>query len=85
MKYYVITCMDDGEITCGVPYVTTDLEKAKAELKRLVDTEVNTIKHDYADDIIKLEVAENIDDLGYRINFNDYIVLDYEIHVYEEV
>lgn len=83
MKYYVITCMDDGEISCGVPYVTTSLEKAKEELKRLVDTEVNTIEHDYADDIQILDV-KNFDDLGYRINFNDYIVLDYEIHVYEE-
>lgn len=76
--------MDEGELTCGVPYVTTDLEKAKAELKRLVDTEVNTIKHDYADDIVTLDV-DSTSDLGYRINFNDYIVLDYEIHVYEEV
>ena len=84
MKYYIITCMDEEEITCGVPYVTTDLEKAKAELKRLVDTEVNTIKHDYSDDIVTLDVDE-LGDLSYRINFNDYIVLDYEIHVYEEV
>ena len=84
MKYYVITCLDEGEISCGVPYVTTSLEKAKEELKRLVDTEVNTIKHDYADDIITLDV-KNFDDLGYRINFNDYEIYDYEIHVYEEV
>jgi hypothetical protein len=84
MKYYAITCLDDAEISCGVPYITTSLEKAKEELKRLVDTEINTIKHDYADDIFLLDV-KNFDNLGYRINFNDYIVLDYEIHEFEEV
>lgn len=58
MKYYIITCLDEGEISCGVPYVTTNLEKAKEELKRLADTEVNTIQHDYADDIEKVRSEE---------------------------
>lgn len=84
MKYYVITCLNEGELSCGIPYLTTDLEKAKEELKRLVDAEVNTIKYDYADDIEILDV-KNFDDLGYRINFNDYEIYDYEIHVYEVV
>lgn len=83
MKYYVITCLDEGEISCGVPYVTTSLEKAKEELKRLVDAEVNTLKNDF-DDIEEPEV-KNFDDLGYRINFNDYYVFDYEIHECEEM
>lgn len=82
MKYYIITCMSSGEFTCGVPYVSTDLEKAKVELKRLVDTEVNTIEEDFGYEV-DLEV-EKFDDLSYRINAND-VVLDYEIHEYEEV